>query len=87
MTEPAVRCLGRHFLFCTHAHMKSHSQTKDHGHWSGSEISTQPAHGWHSLFPPQHWAILIKFYFTPDARENNNESIARPEVRSNGDAI
>ena len=25
-----------------HAHMQSHSQTKDHSHWYGSEIS---AHG------------------------------------------
>ena len=34
----AVRCLGHHFLICTHAHMKSHSQTKDH------EVRLVPVH-------------------------------------------
>ena len=64
-SEAAVRCLGRHFKFCTHAHTKSRSQTKDHGRWSGSETSTQakwPAgstHGWHGLFPPRHSARLM----------------------------
>ena len=38
-SEAAVRCLGRHFIICTHAHTKSRSQTKDHSHWSGSETS------------------------------------------------
>ena len=47
-SEAAVRCLGRHFYFCTHAHTKSRSQTKDHGHWSGSETSTQAK--WPAIF-------------------------------------
>ena len=48
--------------------MKSRSQTKDHGHQSGNETSTQakwPAagtHGWHGYFPPRHWARLMKHY-------------------------
>ena len=40
-SEAASCRLGRHFLICMHAHMKSRSQTKDHGHWSGSKTSTQ----------------------------------------------
>ena len=48
------------FKFCTHAHTKSRSQTKDHGHWSGSESTQASGHDdWHCLFPPRHWARLM----------------------------
>ena len=46
-SEAAVRCLGRHFLIL---------YACAHGHWSGSETSTQArspvgsTHGWYGLF-------------------------------------
>ena len=53
-SEAAVHCLGRHFLIL-YAHTKSCFQTKDHGHWSGSE--TILVHSWQytwlaQSFPP-----------------------------------
>ena len=51
-TVVAVRCEGRHFLICTHAHTKSRSQAKYHAHWSGNDTGAQAkltARAWRSL--------------------------------------